>query len=306
MLAKFDRIAIPLLAILCVLLVGSAALGATIVFQPSSGDWNTAEHWDLNRVPNAGDDVVIDSGKTCKIENMSTLAFAKTINVDGTLEIRGESLVLGATTHIDTTSNVDGNVYFEKVEGENAVLACRGAIVTINGTGALNASKGVNSSYEGILACCAGLSCANSGDGFLFGSTLTVNGSFWVASCVEINGTAKVDHQDDVMQVGDGVGMSCVNSECDGLTVSGTGKFKVTAGLLRLGVADYRAAAAPKWEISGGEIEIFANGNFDDTHIKITAEGGTIDFGDDFQTDAGVEFTNTTVIKAAGKTVLFD
>ncbi|MCC7293989.1 MAG: hypothetical protein IT449_18160 [Phycisphaerales bacterium] len=309
MLEKLLRILGIALVVLAVCMCGAPAIAQdTCTFTATSGVWDSGGNWSCGHAPGGGDDAVIPSGKTCRIENMSNFAFAKTIDVDGTLEIRGETLILGATTEIDTTSNVDGNVYFEKVGSDNAVIVCRGAWVTINGTGALNASKAVNSNYEGRLECCS-TGCGHNGDGFIFGSSLTVKGSMGIRACVEVNGTAKVDYSGDTMQVGDGAGIACADNTCDGPEITGTGKFKVTSGTLRFGAVGYENADAPKWEISGGEIEVFADGNFGsieaNNHIKITADGGTIDFGDNFLSNGGVEITNATMIKAAGKTVRF-
>ncbi|MCC7293841.1 MAG: hypothetical protein IT449_17420 [Phycisphaerales bacterium] len=302
MFMKFFRTSLVLITLLCLLFGAGIAVADTITFGPSSGDWNNALHWDLLRIPSAGDDVVIDSGKTCKIEDMSTLAFAKTLNLAGTLEIRGEKLILGQS-NTDTTSTVDGTVYFEKVGDDAATLMARGGKVTITGTGTLNASKAVNSNYEGTLSLCHQGFFNYSGDGFIIDDDVILKGSLLILACLELNGKAKVNAASDVFQVGAGETMACYGSNCADFVISGTGKFVVSDGMLRFGVVDYESAATPDWQITGGEIEVFADGEYEDVHIMITMTGGVLDFDTPFLNDGGFEFTGGRIERLASQLV---
>lgn len=317
MLMRFVRVLAVLLTVVAALSLCGVAIADTCNFGPSSGLWDNPNSWDCNRVPDRDDDVVIGSGKTCIIEDEATLlvAYCRTLDVDGTLRINSETLVVGRDGY-DTTSNVDGIIYFENTDSATPRLVCRGGVVTINGTGRLDASKSNGSGYEGALGCCAGTNCAISGNGFKFGSSMTIKGSLQVSACMELNGTAKVDHADDVMSLG-GPGQTvvyCGSAECTGTDIFGTGKFKVSKGKLEVLVSDWRFDTAPDWEISCGAenncgtIQVGdANGGqcwCDDTKVKISMTGGTLDFQANFTTTHAVESSGGKIKKKANKTVV--
>lgn len=59
MFVRFLRGLFVLIVVLGIVFGTGVAGAGTITFGPASGDWNSGENWDLNRVPGAGDDVVI-------------------------------------------------------------------------------------------------------------------------------------------------------------------------------------------------------------------------------------------------------
>lgn len=296
------------------LAAGPVAYADTCTFTATSGQWTSGGNWDCGHAPSESDDAIIPSGKTCLVDGGGTER-VRTLDVDGTLGIKGTTLVLGETTDTDSTSTVDGTIYFEDYNSNYAVLVSRGGWVTISGSGHLNATKAINSNRHGFLGCCSacGGDCSCHGRGFVISSGVTLKGSLELSACMQLNGTAKVDYGDDVMKVGPVGNMGVVvygDGLCTATLITGSGKFKVSAGQMQVGTADFRGASAPDWELSGGTTQVggFSGGGdcyCSDSKIKITISGGTLDLADDFVTSHSFEATGGTLIKRANKTVTF-
>ena len=68
---------------------------------PQSGNWKTANTWQLNRVPMHGDTVLIPTGKTVIVDNIQNLSTEDIyLKIYGTLHITGGKLWLGPNSTI--------------------------------------------------------------------------------------------------------------------------------------------------------------------------------------------------------------
>ncbi len=70
-----------------------------------SNDWNNISNWNLGRVPNLNDDVLIPAGKTVTISSGAIVA--KSLVANGTLNLNGGSLELAQESEVSTL-NVSG------------------------------------------------------------------------------------------------------------------------------------------------------------------------------------------------------
>ena len=300
-------------ALLLGLIAAPLSAGDTYTFNQTDDVWNNQYHWDKSGggygIPGPGDTAVIPSGKTCRIENDDQEA--EIVQVYGTLGLVGKDLILGEN-ETPTTSTVDGTVYFEQVSTVKGTLLVRDW-VTFDGDGELTASKGDDSDYAGWI----GLYVEQvgeeppyqyivRGDGIILDDTIVLTGTVALWCRIEITEYAVilVDHADDVFDVGGTYGMN----ERD-IVLDGAGKFDVDAGELEIGWVVFDATT-PRWELSGGEIELIdvptTNSTFVGLTVQIDMSGGTLDIDDPFSTTGAFTFGGGTIELAYGKSATFE
>ena len=130
----------------------------------TAGDWEDPANWDEGRVPQAGDDVLIDGSYTVTLESSPTI----------------ESLTLRAGADLIIASTFTLNVEDNSGSTDGVDLAGTGTTLTIHGT--LNSSGHTGSGADGIEI--------NSGSSL----TLSVSGSIYISNVdgygIDINNDA--------------------------------------------------------------------------------------------------------------------
>jgi hypothetical protein len=95
--------------LIAIMLSCTVANGAPIIkAQSITGNWNTPSSWDLNRVPQHGDTVVIGLGKTIIINSVINSLNGIVLKVYGTLKLSGGKLTLDDNSSI--TVFIGGNI----------------------------------------------------------------------------------------------------------------------------------------------------------------------------------------------------
>jgi len=102
--------------------------------------WHIQQNWS-DGVPDATKDAIIPSGQTCVIHNSQGHAYAKTINLGGTLIVDKRNLTLGDQDYpySATTSTIDGLLLIDagddegvyarlKISGEHTIVGTNGII----------------------------------------------------------------------------------------------------------------------------------------------------------------------------------
>ncbi|WP_205511062.1 T9SS type A sorting domain-containing protein [Longitalea arenae] len=91
-----------IIAILFFALTAIAQTKPVITFLPASGDWSKASNWDLNRIPQHGDTIIIPANKTAYFDKGDTLSNVY-IKIEGGLTMQ-KKLKLSATSVIELTA----------------------------------------------------------------------------------------------------------------------------------------------------------------------------------------------------------
>jgi hypothetical protein len=101
----------PILTILIILSFFFGMAAPTIKVVNNNDDWLHASAWDLNRVPQSGDTVVIPAGKTLFISTNVSISSLLYIKVYGTLKLSGGILDLStlATIIVYSGGKITGN-----------------------------------------------------------------------------------------------------------------------------------------------------------------------------------------------------
>jgi len=289
-----------------------AIAGDTFTFTATDGVWGNDENWDgpEGRYPEYGDTAIIPGGKTCRVEKDDQ--HAKIIQVSGTLGIVGKKLALGQNfTPTTSTVNGTGTVYFKEVGGVRGTLAVR-HWVTIDGSGKLTGSKGIDSTYAGRIL----LYGEQVGDeppygyivyglGIILDDTVVLTGTvqLWCRIEIKANAAVVVDYPDDVFNVADVVIWNGGN-----VILDGDGEFQVSAGALVFKMVWFDPTT-PLWRLTGGEIELFdnpmSNIRFLNIPVRIVMTGGTFDVNDPLSTTGGLEFSGGQIEVAPNKTAEF-
>jgi len=109
---------------------------------PQNGDWFDEENWEpqipFPAIPTADDDVCIPNGKVVRIDEQpgATMAHARSITVDGSMAILGESLHIYADSTINGRLNLQDTSFLIvkedlTISGDGGEI--RGTILTFNG-----------------------------------------------------------------------------------------------------------------------------------------------------------------------------
>lgn len=277
------------------LFLAGIAIAETFTFaEVENPTWDDRINWlPIGGPPGAGDTAIIPSGETCIVRDANQAA--KIIQVSGTLGIEGKALVIGDTPGSTTTSTLDGTIYFKKVGSVVGRLEIEGTI-TMNGTGGLITAK-ADDGREGLIK-------PKIADQFavpkilVVTSDITITGTIKIISGLELNGTAVVDDSNDVMTLGETAGMVW-----GGSFIKGSGAFEVSAGLLQVNIINFGTPPSPLWDLSGGEIDVFAGSSI--LKIPITMTGGLLDLNATFKTTAKCIFSGGTIDVADGKVAEF-
>src|SRR5690349_4513007 len=125
----------------------SAQARPVITFNASSGDWSKASNWDLGRVPQFGDSIVIPQYKTVLFDKQDTLANVY-IKVIGELTIE-KKMRLSASSVIELTATgklnalgVQRNVEVITIGGVNKYD--ENASYWVNGIGYAASTSGIS------------------------------------------------------------------------------------------------------------------------------------------------------------------
>jgi hypothetical protein len=275
-----------------------AALGDTFTFNKTNDVWDDPNNWDpAGGPPGTGDTAIIPSDKTCRVEDANQAA--EIIQVSGTLGIVGRTLTLGKVSN-DTTSTVNGAVYFEESGGRDATLAVI-RFVTIDGSGTLTAKA--DDSREGVV------DNASVTAGLILGPEMTLTGTFLIDTSLELERDGEdyavvvVNDADDTVTLGKLLAI-------DEVDISGQGQFQISAGSLIIKSVTFDDPT-PKWVLSGtGEIELVDVGNpgwspFTQLHVPIQMSGGTLTVDDDLGTTASCMFSGGTITVKNGNVAEF-
>jgi G8 domain len=142
---KFTRMKL-IYTLAALLITFSAAHAKTLIkFKAISGDWSDGSNWDLNRVPQDGDSIVIPQGHTVffdKVNNMNNvfimnagvLTLEKKMRVDGASIVQiaaTGSITAGTNNRVTETIEING---VEKYD-QNAAAAIFGPSFASNSTG---------------------------------------------------------------------------------------------------------------------------------------------------------------------------
>jgi len=222
----------------------------------------------------------------------------KILDIDGILSIEGRDLTLGNASTA-TTSTLDGTMVFKKVGTSRWRLFVLNT-VTMNGSssGLLKATKADGEEYESWINC----SGVNHGK-LVLTSQLLLKGTFTILASLQLDGTARVNHADDVMTIGEGVWVCGTYYP----KVSGDGVFDVSAGLLEFKSVDLDdPSGAPNWDLSGGTIHL-ADTAYDDclcsgVKVRIDMTGGTLDVDVDFSSTRDMTWSGGTIRVGQGAT----
>lgn len=134
-----------LIAILFITFTAAAQTRPVITFTSSLGEWSAASNWDLNRIPDNGDSVVIPESKGVVFDRNDTLANVY-IKVIGTLTLQ-KKMRLSATSVIELTSTgilsalgANRNIEVITINGvnkydENAPISVYGPAFAASGSG---------------------------------------------------------------------------------------------------------------------------------------------------------------------------
>lgn len=118
------------IAILGLILMGSAAQAQPCNFNVSSGNWTDGGNWSCGHEPTFADQAVILSGNTCTMDDAAGEADSLTVESTATLNIAtGNTLSLNSST---TNSTITGTV---NLQGSGAELAFIDNSQTIDGAG---------------------------------------------------------------------------------------------------------------------------------------------------------------------------
>jgi hypothetical protein len=146
-------IRLMLVATLCI--VPSMSVADTITWTGAGldpTDWNRPFNWDQERVPEAGDDVVLvapfkEPAHVVEVREGDDPAECKTIMVsNASVSLIGNSLTLGEDSG-PTTSTVTGQIYLRQGASQPATLYVRDW-VEFSGTGKIEATLGQNNNYR--------------------------------------------------------------------------------------------------------------------------------------------------------------
>ena len=248
---------------------------------PSPGSWHTLGNWDLGRVPAAGDDVCIPTGKTVQFTTGTTSVSSVQGAGTGTLAVSGGTL--------DITDVTDATLPTLNLSGGTI-----GGAGTLTLTGAGSTWSGGTMDGAGTTTVAAGGTLTRSGVSSVFlanGRTLDAQGTFAlsVAQTIFNSGTAGLIHVSPggTMQRTATAGIATVNPavENDGTVrvAFAGGEIDLTGGSAGgSSTGDYGSAGSP-----AGAIE-FTSG----THV----------LGDGASFLDGVDVSGATVNVAAGET----
>jgi hypothetical protein len=134
-------------SIIAILFISFSSVQArpVITFSNWWGDWSTASNWDLNRVPQNGDSIVIPFGKGVVFDKNDTLADVY-IKVTGTLAV-AQKMRLSASSVIELT----GVIYTWNANRSNETISIGGvkkydqnAALIIGGPGFASSKSGVS------------------------------------------------------------------------------------------------------------------------------------------------------------------
>lgn len=272
-----------------VILAFAASSGMAQTDYTFTGDHNDQWTERLNWIPNTDypkgpDSATIPSGKTCVVSQQD--AEIRTLTVDGTLGVEGWKL----TTWYRLT--VNGTLYMKDGAAGNTATLFTGPNLIIAGTGAIDASKPDygpaliegNSEHRRDLVVNAGL---------------TLKGSIQIREVkLENNATFLVDHADDVMDIG-------VDSDL-AMDVSGSGTFKVTAGLLKFRSTRLVWTFVGWCRVTGGIMRFTDEMAFAISQGRFTVTGGILDIDDFLGTNGSLSFSGGKIELAAGKSAVFE
>jgi len=263
------RMLLTTVAICAVLCFGLTAQATTnITFNVTSGNWNTAGNWDLNRVPADGDNAIIPTGRTCYVDINNARADSFTVQGTGVLSINTNCLL-----EIDSASSVAGTSGVV-LSGSASTLKISGSL-TISGAGSID---GQNSSAVISIP-------ANNALTLDFSSTDAVTGS-----------------ADIVLGTGSTLTMTSGNVSCDDLaiphdatadvgarTLTSSGVLDIHSsaggtryGLLNVGAGSVTLTGSNKTHTVDGQITLAASGSdltingSGTTAISCTTSQGTI------------------------------
>ena len=284
----------------------SPAHAIDYTFDPegSVGDWTNQQTWDPDGRPAAGDSATIPAGITCiHADPDYRLAFADWIVVEegASLVIGTEDFTQGMAYRLDlegnaqgTQSVVDGLLLFRHPDSQLAWKPhLRFRDVTIAGSGVISTRDGENAASAMISA----TRYYDEEYTLTIGPQLTVTGHYKFTGNFAIEGTLRLDHEDDRMTLGE-------TSTARVKTISGEGLIDIRAGLFKLNSVEFDGALV--WDLSGGDLEV--NEVF--CHCTslsgpFTIRGGTLTVQNDFCTTGTLEYTAGTILVDDGFLAMF-
>lgn len=292
-----------------VVVAATSAIGATITWNRDNGtnNWHHPDNWDLDRVPLAGDDVVIGfNSYTVVISSQDAACKTLDIGQTSTLEITGKALTLGDSDN-DTTSTLGavgkfdpGIIRFVKSGGNVGVLKVH-KTVTFTGGGNIVATL---STHVGRIERASGTT------GIVINADNAVIGNITFYCDVNNKSTDRFETEFGQTMVFGGVAAKVDPA----VHISGNGNF-YAAGKMQFTIVTF-ASTAPDWFIQGGEMEV--TDDADSTHwvdvpfdVDMAFKDSLLDLQHDFSCTgqltvwADVDETHTITV-ASGKVAKFN
>ncbi|KAA0219562.1 MAG: hypothetical protein EDS66_17280 [Planctomycetota bacterium] len=273
------------------------AFATTYTFSVSDGDWSDSSDWSPNGTPGAGDTAIIPADTTCHVTSNQVIAVLE-VESGGTLRMEGAELLIGLHNNA-TTSTIDGLVTFETVSSTLAVWRMKGD-VTFTGSGTLNASKGSDPDYAARFVC-SGLDDGD--DRMIVDSGLLARGSIELLVDLTLEGTFRVNDENDVMVLGE----TTYFCEEGSPEILGDGLFDVVDGRLEIQAVDLdHNDGVPKLDMSGGTTQVvdigFVVNRRVNIKMRIEMSGGTLDVDDDFSSTRSMTWCGGTIRVEHGAT----
>ncbi|MCG3127169.1 MAG: hypothetical protein CHACPFDD_02027 [Phycisphaerae bacterium] len=267
-------------------------------------DWANSDNWSPDSdVPGANDDVIIPTGKHCRVESQNHAANSITIQGTGQLGIAGYKLTLGQAGS-PTNSTVGGTLYFEKPASTTPELALLNVVTLLSATGTITAKE--DDHDAGLIS--DGADPANSK--LVTASGTTLLGSLTFLVDVTNNGAIRVDDADDTMVFG-----GSESPPTNALTGGSGSTLKVEgAGTIRINAMELDGSGT--WTVTNNDGNLlwltdkFTIPSPSTFETNVEVKRGTMQIDADFTTKGDLTFgtiAQTATIKvASGKAAEFN
>ncbi|MCG3126985.1 MAG: hypothetical protein CHACPFDD_01841 [Phycisphaerae bacterium] len=279
-----------LISLIFGVVAATPSLGTTYTFIATSGSWDNTGNWSPNGKPGAGDEAIIPSGKTCRIENED--AAVKLMQIAGTLGLEGYSLTLG-DTDADSSLNLTGTIYFNKPSTEVPELLIYNTITT-TGSGTITARVVDSPGDEGVI----GDADSPANSGLVVGNGTILVGSLTILVDITNRGTIHVNHGSDTLVLGgsEAPPTNAFVGDDGNLEVSGGGTVRINA---------MEVDGDGTWTVTGNDDSLlwltdkFTIGDTGTFYVNVRAWRGTLDIDADFLTRGALHFGNLTLSQEA-------
>ncbi|MGE0481158.1 MAG: hypothetical protein AB7Q17_11865 [Phycisphaerae bacterium] len=247
-------------------------------FQPSSGDWNTPEHWDPTGVPGVGDTATIPDGKTCVIAAANQACSQITIAAGGTHGVVGKDLSMQTSGGLSSQIKIHGTMYFDEASSvvPRLMLVSNTTIFADSGSSGVVTARATDGYGPGIIRPTSSSVTLTVGQGITMRGSLRFNATSTLELTIDLDhstATIQTNHASDTLDIGE------VADVGERVILIGDGKLDCSAGSLRIGYAasGSQFSTTGRVLISGGTFQVSQYALFANVNAKLELSGGVLD-----------------------------